>query len=87
MTTILFVGGGTLGHIIPAVAVAREWMKQSPGGSVHFVCSPRGEAVFLGKEHLPHTILDAPRLSSLEVFSRISKIPHTSSLAAAVINL
>ncbi|OGJ60678.1 hypothetical protein A3C37_02025 [Candidatus Peribacteria bacterium RIFCSPHIGHO2_02_FULL_53_20] len=63
MSTILFAGGGTLGHIIPAVAVARELQKQHPDISVHFVCSPRGEAAFLEKEHLPHTILDAPRMS------------------------
>ena len=61
--TLLFAGGGTLGHIIPAVAVAREWMKQHPDAAMHFVCSPRGEAAFLDKEHLPHTVLDAPRLS------------------------
>ncbi|MEK7562854.1 MAG: glycosyltransferase, partial [Patescibacteria group bacterium] len=63
MSLLLFVGGGTLGHIIPAVAVAREWMKQHPDAAVHFVCSPRGEAAFLEKENLPHTMLDAPRLS------------------------
>lgn len=63
MTTILFAGGGTLGHIIPAVAVARELQKQYPNASVHFVCSPRGEAEFLKKESFPFTIIDAPRIS------------------------
>ncbi|TSC57127.1 MAG: UDP-N-acetylglucosamine--N-acetylmuramyl-(pentapeptide) pyrophosphoryl-undecaprenol N-acetylglucosamine transferase [Candidatus Peregrinibacteria bacterium Greene0416_62] len=63
MSTILFAGGGTLGHIIPAVAVARELMKQHPEVVVHFICSPRGEASFLEKEQLPYTILNAPRIS------------------------
>ncbi len=63
MSLILFVGGGTLGHIIPAVAVARGLQRKSPDVSVHFICSPRGEATFLQKENLPHTIIDAPRLS------------------------
>ncbi len=63
MSTILFAGGGTLGHIVPAVAVARKLLERNPEFSVHFVCSPRGEAEFLKKESLPYTVLDAPRLS------------------------
>lgn len=63
MSLILFVGGGTLGHIIPAVAVAKELQRKSPDVAVHFICSPRGEAEFLKKESLPHTVIDAPRLS------------------------
>jgi UDP-N-acetylglucosamine--N-acetylmuramyl-(pentapeptide) pyrophosphoryl-undecaprenol N-acetylglucosamine transferase len=63
MSTILFVGGGTLGHITPAVAIARALQDRNPDISVHFVCSPRGEAEFLQKESLPFTIIDAPRLS------------------------
>jgi len=60
---VLFAGGGTLGHITPAIAVARELQKRHPDAVMHFVCSPRGEAKFLKKESLPYTVIDAPRLS------------------------
>ena len=63
MSLILFVGGGTLGHIVPAVAVARKLLERNPECSIHFVCSPRGEAEFLRKEHLPCTVIDSPRIS------------------------
>ncbi len=63
MSLILFVGGGTLGHIVPAIAIARALQERCPDTSAHFVCSPRGEAEFLKKESLPYTIIDSPRLS------------------------
>ena len=62
----LFVGGGSVGHIAPSVAVWEELKKISPNSSAHFVCSPRpDDRAFLKKLHIKHTVLDAPRLSVL----------------------
>lgn len=37
-----FAGGGTGGHIYPAVAVAEEIVKLAPSSKIHFFCSSRG---------------------------------------------
>jgi UDP-N-acetylglucosamine--N-acetylmuramyl-(pentapeptide) pyrophosphoryl-undecaprenol N-acetylglucosamine transferase len=66
MLKILFVGGGSVGHIAPSVAVWEELKKFSPHSSAHFVCSPRpDDSAFLKKLNIKHTVLDAPRLSVL----------------------
>jgi len=64
MATALFVGGGSIGHIAPAVAVAHTLKELNPKLTVHFVCSNRKEdAQFLEKEGFEYTQIDAPRLS------------------------
>ncbi len=61
---LLCVGGGSVGHIAPSVAVWQSLKKLSSESTVHFVCSPRpADAPFLEKQNLPYTVLDAPRLS------------------------
>ena len=64
MQNILFVGGGSVGHIAPAVSVWEECQRKRPDLTAHFVCSPRlDDAAFLEKQNLPYTVLDAPRMS------------------------
>lgn len=64
MRKILFVGGGSVGHIAPAVAVWEELKKRMPDASAHFVVSTRpDDAGFLLTTGLPFTTFDAPRLS------------------------
>ncbi|MBU0766268.1 UDP-N-acetylglucosamine--N-acetylmuramyl-(pentapeptide) pyrophosphoryl-undecaprenol N-acetylglucosamine transferase [Patescibacteria group bacterium] len=64
MVTILFVGGGSIGHIAPSVAVADSLKKLRPDANIHFVCSNRKEdAEFLKTENFDYTQIDAPRLS------------------------
>ncbi|MDD5025932.1 MAG: UDP-N-acetylglucosamine--N-acetylmuramyl-(pentapeptide) pyrophosphoryl-undecaprenol N-acetylglucosamine transferase [Candidatus Peribacteraceae bacterium] len=64
MALLLFVGGGSIGHIAPAVAVARALTNLNPLSTIHFVCSRNGEdETFLMKEGIHPTCLDAPRLS------------------------
>lgn len=36
-----FAGGGTAGHIYPAIAVAEQLIKLNPNASIHFFCSSR----------------------------------------------
>lgn len=64
MKKILFVGGGSIGHIAPSVSVAQELKKKRPETDVHFICSTRaGDQEFLKKERYSFTALDSPRLS------------------------
>jgi UDP-N-acetylglucosamine--N-acetylmuramyl-(pentapeptide) pyrophosphoryl-undecaprenol N-acetylglucosamine transferase len=64
MSSILFVGGGSVGHIAPAVAVWRTLKELSPQSKIHFVCARRkGDEEFLKGEQLAYTAIDAPKLS------------------------
>ncbi|MBD3278351.1 MAG: UDP-N-acetylglucosamine--N-acetylmuramyl-(pentapeptide) pyrophosphoryl-undecaprenol N-acetylglucosamine transferase, partial [Candidatus Aegiribacteria sp.] len=38
---IAIVGGGTGGHISPAIAVAQAVWEREPGADVQFMCTPR----------------------------------------------
>lgn len=42
MNRIVFAGGGTAGHIEPAIAVAREWQKSHPGDAIIFLGTRSG---------------------------------------------
>ncbi|PIP65644.1 hypothetical protein COU77_03855 [Candidatus Peregrinibacteria bacterium CG10_big_fil_rev_8_21_14_0_10_49_16] len=54
--TVLFVGGGSAGHIAPSVAVWRALEQMRPDLHAHFVCSPRtADRLFLEGEELPYT--------------------------------
>ncbi|MDP6561717.1 MAG: UDP-N-acetylglucosamine--N-acetylmuramyl-(pentapeptide) pyrophosphoryl-undecaprenol N-acetylglucosamine transferase [Candidatus Peribacteraceae bacterium] len=63
---ILFVGGGSVGHIAPSKAVWEECKQLIPDAEAHFVCSPRpDDAKFLQSNDLAFSILDAPRAPAL----------------------
>ena len=55
-----FAGGGTGGHIYPAVAVAEQIAKLRPAARIHFFCSTRGiDEKILGRTGFEHTALPA----------------------------
>lgn len=58
MARILFAGGGTGGHLYPAIALAEEFRRRDPDTSVMFVGARRGvEATVLPERGLPHVLL------------------------------
>ena len=57
-STIVFAGGGTAGHIVPALAIAEEIRATDPDSAAHFVCSTRPiDATVLADR--PHTPIHA----------------------------
>src|SRR5437870_9273039 len=70
---LLIAGGGTGGHVFPALAVAREWLKRGPEREVVFVGTERGmEARLVPEAGLPLETVRAAGLKRSE--------EHTSEL-------
>jgi len=62
--SFFFAGGGTGGHIYPAIAVAERIVELEPGAKVHFFCSGREiDSKVLQRSGLPYTALPAEGLS------------------------
>ena len=81
---ILFVGGGSVGHIAPAIAVWEAMRGYFPAGqevSAHFVCSPRpDDAKFLQSNDLSYSILNAPRVSIMFPFNFFTAVAHAKKI-------
>ncbi len=64
MTRILLVGGGSIGHVAPAVAVWRALQRMKPDAVLQLVCSEEpGDAAFLEKEGIAFIAIRGRRLS------------------------
>lgn len=62
--TFFFAGGGTGGHIYPAVAVAEKILQHEPAANIHFFCSPRAiDSQILDQAGFAYTALPAVGLS------------------------
>ncbi|HWV56674.1 MAG TPA: undecaprenyldiphospho-muramoylpentapeptide beta-N-acetylglucosaminyltransferase [Longimicrobiales bacterium] len=58
MMRVLFAGGGTGGHLYPALALGTALRKERPGAEVHYVGAIRGvESRVLPARGEPHTLL------------------------------
>jgi len=63
MPRILFVGGGSIGHIAPALAVWETLRKHHPDAEAHFVCAHRPEEErYLSQANVEFTGLAAPKI-------------------------
>jgi UDP-N-acetylglucosamine--N-acetylmuramyl-(pentapeptide) pyrophosphoryl-undecaprenol N-acetylglucosamine transferase len=63
--SFFFAGGGTGGHIYPAIAVAEQIIRLDAGAKVHFFCSSRDiDAQILSKTGFKFTPLPAKSLSA-----------------------
>lgn len=69
MTRVVLAGGGTAGHVEPALAVARQWMK------VH----PESTCTFLGTSHGLETILIPAAKFELSLIRKVV-VPRRPSL-------
>jgi UDP-N-acetylglucosamine--N-acetylmuramyl-(pentapeptide) pyrophosphoryl-undecaprenol N-acetylglucosamine transferase len=58
--SFFFAGGGTGGHIYPAIAVAQQIVKIDPSAKIHFFCSTRNiDKHILGQAGFEYTALPA----------------------------
>src|SRR5574341_1654829 len=63
---LLLAGGGTGGHIFPALAVAEEWLRRGKERSILFVGTNRGlEAKLVPQAGLPLTIVRSAGLKGI----------------------
>jgi UDP-N-acetylglucosamine--N-acetylmuramyl-(pentapeptide) pyrophosphoryl-undecaprenol N-acetylglucosamine transferase len=68
--SFFFAGGGTGGHIYPAVAVAEQIAKLRPGAKIHFFCSSRS----IDKQILAQTEFEFTRLPATGFSARPGKL-------------
>jgi UDP-N-acetylglucosamine--N-acetylmuramyl-(pentapeptide) pyrophosphoryl-undecaprenol N-acetylglucosamine transferase len=76
MSRVLFAGGGTGGHLYPALALATAIQQERADTSVHFVGAQRGvEARVLPAEQRPHTLLPFQPLRRSRVWENWKLVP------------
>jgi UDP-N-acetylglucosamine--N-acetylmuramyl-(pentapeptide) pyrophosphoryl-undecaprenol N-acetylglucosamine transferase len=78
MSHVLFAGGGTGGHLYPALALADALKQERPEVQVHFVGARRGvEAYVLRAQQRPHTLLPFEPLYRDRVWRNWRLLPAT----------
>src|ERR1044072_8885273 len=72
MTTLMIAGGGTGGHIYPAIAIAREFMARDPKRRVVFVRTELGlEKTIVPKAGFPLEFITAAGLQGKGLADRL----------------
>src|ERR1041384_6140668 len=79
MTTLMIAGGGTGGHIYPAIAIAREFVARDASRRVVFVGTERGlEKTIVPKAGFPLEFISAAGLKGknpIELVKSLIKLP------------
>lgn len=85
-----FAGGGTGGHIYPAIAVAQQLAKLSPDSKLTFFCSPRGiDSHILKEAGFDYITLPATGMSlhPAKLLSFISNYSKSRKMASSVMSI
>ncbi len=83
MTRVLFAGGGTGGHLYPALTIAAALREEDATVEVHFVGAMRGiEARVLPREGVPHTLLPLEPIHRDRVWRNV-RLPLTMAKSLA----
>lgn len=76
---LMIAGGGTGGHIYPAIAIAREWLSRDPARSVVFVGTEKGlEKTIVPKAGFPLEFIDVGGLKGkggLDLVRNVFRVP------------
>src|SRR3989449_11670989 len=82
---LLIAGGGTGGHVFPALAVAREWLKRGPEREVVFVGTERGmEARLVPEAGLP---LETVRAAGPKGIGGVGPLRHAAGVFPPPVDL
>lgn len=74
--TVLLAGGGTGGHLMPALAVAAALRQAHPDWTVHLVGARRGvEAAVLPAQGIPYTLLSSEPFYRKQIWKNLRWIP------------
>jgi len=76
---ILFAGGGSGGHLMPGIAVAKELLRRLPGCEIHFITSPRG----IDSRILKESSFGSASIPMTPLRMRPAEISHFASSFAA----
>ena len=73
---VLFAGGGTGGHLYPALALAAAFQERTGGAEIHFLGAHRGvESRVLPERGVPHELLDFEPIRRSRVWENWRLVP------------
>ncbi|MFQ5691653.1 MAG: undecaprenyldiphospho-muramoylpentapeptide beta-N-acetylglucosaminyltransferase [Nitrospinota bacterium] len=85
---LLIAGGGTGGHLVPAVTVARAWLDRMPGGEVLLVGARRPlDEKILGASGLPYRLVPAGGLKGKSAGERLGSLALLAAGVAASLGI
>jgi UDP-N-acetylglucosamine--N-acetylmuramyl-(pentapeptide) pyrophosphoryl-undecaprenol N-acetylglucosamine transferase len=87
--TLMIAGGGTGGHIYPAIAIAREWLARNPSRRVVFIGTEKGlEKQIVPKAGFPLEFIDVGGLKGkggLDLIRNVFRLPRGFFQAARIV--